>query len=38
LHINIKEKTWEIQGVQYVEEPNSEEGELTNILDEIKED
>ncbi len=38
LHMNIKEKTWDIEGVQYVEEPNSEEGELTDILNEIKED
>lgn len=38
LYIDLKEKTWDIQGVQYVEEPNSEEGELGDILDELKED
>jgi hypothetical protein len=40
LHMNIKEKTWDIEGVQYVqtEEPNSEEGELIDILRKIKED
>ncbi len=35
LHINLKEKTWDIEGVQYVEEPNSEEGELINILEKL---
>lgn len=38
LHIDLKEKTWDIEGVQYAEEPNSEEGELGDILDELKED
>jgi hypothetical protein len=38
LRIDFKEKTWDIEGVQYVEEPNSEEGDLFNILDELKED
>ena len=38
LHIDFKEKTWDIEGVQYVEEPNSEEGDLFNILDELKEE
>lgn len=38
LYIDLKEKTWDIQGVQYVEEPNSEEGELGDILNELKED
>lgn len=38
LYIDLKEKTWYIEGVQYVEQPNSEEGELTSIIDEIKKD
>lgn len=38
LYINLKDRTWNIEGVQYVEEPNSEEGELGDILDELKED
>lgn len=38
LYIDLKEKTWYIEGVQYVEEPNGEEGELTDILDELKEE
>lgn len=35
LYMNLKEKTWNIDGVQYVEEPNSEEGELIDILTKI---
>jgi hypothetical protein len=33
--MNLKERTWKIEGVQYVEEPNSEEGELVNILSKL---
>lgn len=32
LYMNLKEKTWNIEGVQYVEEPNSVEGNLVSIL------
>jgi hypothetical protein len=35
LYMNLKEKTWNIDGVQYVEEPNSEEGELIDILTKV---
>jgi len=35
LHMNFKEKEWDIEGVQFVEEPNSESGELTSIVGEI---
>jgi hypothetical protein len=36
LHMNFKEKEWDIEGVQFVEEPNSESGELTTIVGEIE--
>jgi hypothetical protein len=35
LYMNLKKRTWKIEGVQYVEEPNSEEGELVNILSKL---
>ncbi len=35
LHMDFKEKEWDIEGVQFVEEPNSESGELTTIVGEI---
>jgi hypothetical protein len=35
LHIDFVEKEWDIEGVQYVEEPNSESGDLTTIVEEL---
>ena len=37
LYINFEEKEWDIQGVQYVEEPTSESGELTDIIANLSE-
>ena len=35
LYIDFVEKEWDIEGVTYVEEPNSESGDLTSIIGEI---